>query len=144
MIILGKTVTRKSSALGVGQDHMLHTCAEHHQIQVTVVSLCTVAAHTTPQEIAPAGPTTTGRNPGQHHGISTVMDHIMEQILKIWEYPEEIHGILQISGQHPLRIWEITSQLVNRYTSNNVNVSFSYRDYRYATIIELDASADQV
>ena len=61
---------------------MLHTCAEHHQAQVTVISVYTVAAHTIPWVIAPASPMTTGRNPGQHHRISTVRDHTMEQILK--------------------------------------------------------------
>ena len=80
-----------------------------------MIFVYTVVAHTIPQEIAPASPTTTGKSPGQHHRISTVMDHMMEQIPNIRESQEEVHRILQISGQHPPKIWEITSQMVNRY-----------------------------
>ena len=94
MIISGRTVIKITSALDVGQDHMLHACAEHHQAQVAIISLYTVAVYAIPQVIAPASPMTTGRSPGQHHGTSTVRDHIVEQIPKIQEYPKKIHGIL--------------------------------------------------
>ena len=56
MIILEKTATRITSVVGEGQDCMLLTCAEQHQLQVTVVFVCTVVAHTTPLEITPASP----------------------------------------------------------------------------------------
>ena len=101
--------------------------------------MCTVAAHTTSQEIAPASPMTTERNPGQHHRIATVMDHIMEQILKIWEYPEEIRGILQIPGEHLLNILEITSQLVNIHMQI-IQMYLSLTDTIDMTKIELDIS----
>ena len=136
-----------------GHDHFRKDCCQDnfctrcrsrshatHMCRVTVVSVWTVAAHTTPWEIAPASPTTTtGRNSGQHHGISTVMDHIMEQILNIWEYPEEMHGILQIPGQHLLEIWEITSQLVNRCTEI-IQMYLSLTEIIDMTKIELDVS----
>ena len=95
-----------------------------------------MVAHTTPQVIAPVSPTTTGKNPGLHQGISTVMDHTMEQIPKILEYPEEMHEILQISGQHPLKIQEITCQLVNRYTQ----IILSLTETTDMTRIGLDVS----
>ena len=108
MIILGRIVDNTISALDVGQDHMLPICAECQQIQVgKIIFVYAVVAHIIPQEIAPASPMTTGKSPVQHHRIFTVMDHMMEQIPNIWEYPEEMHGILQISGQHLLKIWEI-------------------------------------
>ena len=86
-----------------------------------------VVAQTTPQVPAPVSPTTTGKNPGLHQGISTVMDHTMEQILKIREYAEEMHEILQISSQQPLKIQEITFHLVNRYTQ----IILSLTDVKY-------------
>ena len=57
-------------------------------------------SYNTPQVIAPVSPMTAGKSLGLHQGISTVRDHTMKQIPKTQEYPEEIHGILHISGQH--------------------------------------------
>ena len=116
-------------ALGVDQDHMLHICAQHQQTLVgVIIFVYTVVAYTTPHVIASASLKTKGRNPGQHQGISIVMDHTTEQIPKIWEFHKEIHRILHIPEKQPLKIQEITPQLDNRYTQV---VLFPYRDYNY-------------
>ena len=81
-----------------------------------IISVHTVVAHIIPQDIASAGPTTTGKSPGQHHRIFTAMDCMIEQIPNTQEYPENMIGVLQIPGQHPPKIQEITVQLINRYT----------------------------
>ena len=65
----------------------------------------------------------TGKNPAIHQGISTIMDDTTEQIPKIWEYPEEMYKILQISEQHTPKIWKMTSQLVNRYTQITLSIT---------------------
>ena len=96
MIILGKTIVRTTSAPGVDQDLMLHTCAEHCWTWETTLSVFTVRVHSTPWVITPVSPMTTGRNPGLHHKILTVMDQIREWILKIQDYHEEIKHNLQI------------------------------------------------
>ena len=90
MIISGRTVARIIFALGVGKDHMLHTCAEHQQ---RIMSAYTVAAHIIPWETAPVSPTTTEKSLGLHHGIFTVKDLTMEQILKIWDCHKEFQQI---------------------------------------------------
>ena len=87
--------------MNVGQGHMLHTCTEHLPKKVRIItSVYIVVAQTTPQVIAPVSPTTTGKKPGLHKGISKVMVHTTEQILKTQNYPEEICRVLHISGQH--------------------------------------------
>ena len=101
MIISGRIVNKIISAPSVDQDHMLHICAEYQYIKVgTITSVYIVVAHTTPQVIASVSPMTTEKNPGLHQGISTAMDHTTEQMPKIWKYSEEMHRILQVSGQH--------------------------------------------
>ena len=91
MTILGKIATRIISALGVGQNHMPHTCAQH---QSEVIYAYTAAVHSIPQEIAPVGPTTREKSPGQHHGIFTVKDPTTEQTLNIQDHHKEIQEIL--------------------------------------------------
>ena len=81
MITSERIVTRTTSVTDVGQGHMLHTCAEHLPTQVrAIIFACTVVAKTTPQVTAPVSPVTTGKNPGQHQGTSTVLDYILEQV----------------------------------------------------------------
>ena len=89
-IITGRIVSKITFAQNVGEGHMLHECAEHLPTQVKIIIfVCTVVAKTTLQVIAPVGPTTTGKNLNQHQGTFTVLDHILEQMLKIWEFHEE-------------------------------------------------------
>ena len=97
MIILRKIATRIISALGVGQNHMPHTCAEH---QSEIIYTYTVEVHSIPQKIAPVSPMTTEKSPGQHHGIFTVRDPTTEQTPNIWDYHEETQEILQIQDRH--------------------------------------------
>ena len=59
-----------------------------------------MAVHSIPQEIAPVGPMTTEKSPGQHHRIFTVRDPTTEQTLNIQDYHEEIQEILQIQDRH--------------------------------------------
>ena len=96
IIITERIVNRTTSVTDVGQGHMLHTCAEHLPTQVrAIIFVCTVVAKITPQVTTPVSPMTTVKSPGQHQGTSTVLDHILEQIPKIWEFHKETHGTLQ-------------------------------------------------
>ena len=110
---------------------MLHTCAECHQAQVTVISVYTVAAHTIPQVIAPAGPMTTGRNPGQHHwdlhsqgpyyGANTKSSGVPRG--NTWNSMNPRPASTKNHGNYiPDR---------QQVYTNNTNISFPYRDYRY-------------
>ena len=129
MIISERIVNRTTSAQGVGQGHMLHTCAEYLPTKVRIItSVYIVVAQTTPQVIAPVNLMTTERNPGLHQGIFTVMDHTMEQTPKIWEYPEEIHENL-----HILRLahTENSTNYIPPGQQVQTNNPFPYRDYRY-------------
>lgn len=51
-----------------------------------------MVAKTTPLAAVPVGPMTTEKNPGQHQGISIVMDHTMKLVSKT-------EVISQISGK---------------------------------------------
>ena len=98
----------------------------------------TVAAHNTPWVNAPVSPMTTGRNPDLHHRIFTVMDQTRKQILKIKNYRKEIKHNLQIyqmADQHPLKIWEGTSQ--THTPEDNIQVHKVETNGKIIQIIEM-------
>ena len=81
----GRIVRKIIFAQNVGQGHTLHKCAVDLPIQVNPITFAyTVIAKTTLQVTVPFGPMTTRRNLDQHQGTSTILNDILEIILKIW------------------------------------------------------------
>ena len=121
-----RIVSKTPTAINVGQEDMLQTCAELPTIQVKMtIYVCIVVAKTTPQEIAGGGPMTKESSPSQHHRHPhNVGPHLMANTENL--------GAPQKYTNDPRNTRPANTENSGKYTlARYQGDHLPYKDYRY-------------